>query len=61
MSENLPKEVTLAQAVAASSSFPVAIQPLIITFKDDNNNEIKVPLTDGGVYDNLGTFSMLFE
>lgn len=57
--------VTLAQAVAASSAFPVAFPPLVLRFPDasvfrDRSPELpdearlSIPLTDGGVYDNLG-------
>lgn len=37
--------VTVAQAVAASSAFPMVFPPLVVG---------RVPLTDGGVYDNMG-------
>jgi NTE family protein len=57
--------ITLAQAVAASSAFPVVFPPLVLRFSDPalfrNRSEAfaddyrrRVPLTDGGVYDNLG-------
>jgi NTE family protein len=57
--------VTIAQAVAASSAFPIAFPPLVLRFEDpaafkggapDVPLESKraIPLTDGGVYDNLG-------
>jgi NTE family protein len=57
--------VTLAQAVAASSAFPPAFPPLVLRFPEpgifrDGSRELSlearttIPLTDGGVYDNLG-------
>jgi NTE family protein len=57
--------ITLAQAVAASSAFPVAFPPLVLRFDDPSvfrhanpsfpdEQRRRVPLTDGGVYDNLG-------
>lgn len=57
--------VTLAQAVTASSAFPPAFPPLVLRFPDPSifengskelSNEARttIPLTDGGVYDNLG-------
>jgi NTE family protein len=58
-------EVTLAQAVAASSAFPMAFPPLVLSFPNAHvfrggsaalSDEARrsIPLTDGGVYDNLG-------
>lgn len=57
--------VTLAQAVAASSAFPPVFPPLVLRFSDpsvfrggrselSNQARRSIPLTDGGVYDNLG-------
>jgi NTE family protein len=57
--------VTVAQAVAASSALPSAFPPLVLTFPGPSpfrggSSELpeearrEVPLTDGGVYDNLG-------
>lgn len=57
--------LTVAQAVAASSAFPVAFPPLVLSFASPaafqggdrpTSPEIlqSIPLTDGGVYDNLG-------
>lgn len=42
-------DTTVGKAVAASSSYPITFPPLIVSHGDKN-----VPLTDGGVYDNLG-------
>jgi NTE family protein len=58
-------EVTVAQAVAASSAFPVAFPPLVLSFENPDVFQggapsvsrdmlFKIALTDGGVYDNLG-------
>lgn len=57
--------ITVAQAVAASSAFPFAFPPLILNFPDPsvfdgpaakrNAESVRwIPLTDGGVYDNMG-------
>jgi len=57
--------ITVAQAVAASSAFPLAFPPLVLKFDDTSQFKggkgnfspdvlKRVPLTDGGVYDNLG-------
>ena len=59
----LAKEsVTLAQAVAASSAFPILFQPMLISYEEtvSTNGEKKkqkssAVVTDGGVYDNIGT------
>jgi NTE family protein len=62
-------DVLVAEAVAASSAFPIAFPPLVLKFDpktfvggalearhDPNVNDLRrrVVLTDGGVYDNLG-------
>lgn len=60
-----PGAVTLAHAVAASSAFPLTFPPLVLGFDDPERFEggqggipedmaREIPLTDGGVYDNLG-------
>jgi NTE family protein len=62
-----PKEMTVADAVAASSSFPVVFPPLVRDFQPGafSGGDPKalptglhltgrVSLTDGGVYDNMG-------
>jgi NTE family protein len=61
------KEIALAKAVTASSSFPPAFPPIVLDLsefrqspKTSENTEVystkndQVTLTDGGVYDNLG-------
>ena len=45
--------MSIAQAVAASSAFPQIIQPLLVKFTTEKGEHITVPLSDGGVYDNL--------
>jgi NTE family protein len=58
-------KATIAQAVGASSAFPIAFPPLVLRFEDPAAFEggapevplaskRAIPLTDGGVYDNLG-------
>jgi NTE family protein len=60
-------EMPLADAVAASSAFPIAFPPLVLKFDPDRfsggklidqsmrrNLSRRIALTDGGVYDNLG-------
>lgn len=61
-----PGETSVAQAVAASSSYPVVFPPLHLTFDppaafrgghgkaSESSLIANVTLTDGGVYDNLG-------
>lgn len=58
-----PGRVTVAEAVAASAAFPVAIPPFVLVTdgrftrgrKKYSRQSLKtIPLTDGGVYDNLG-------
>ncbi len=58
-----PGSVRVADAVAASAAFPVAIPPFVLvsdgaftkgTRKLSRQSLKKIPLTDGGVYDNLG-------
>jgi predicted acylesterase/phospholipase RssA len=49
--------VTVAEAVAASAAFPVALPAIERTFSFERLGQTKrarVNLTDGGVYDNLG-------
>ena len=49
---------TVAKAVAASAAFPVLLPPLIETFefaRGDHTEKQTVALTDGGVFDNLGS------
>lgn len=49
---------TVAKAVAASAAFPLLLPPLVERFcfeKGGRRSISKVVLTDGGVYDNLGT------
>lgn len=63
------QDVLVAAAIAASSAFPLAFPPLVLTFapgafqggalarkKDPRHDRLsrRVLLTDGGVYDNLG-------
>jgi NTE family protein len=52
----LPSDrISIAQAVAASASFPPIFGPVRLPVKKRNSNEEHVAwLTDGGVYDNLG-------
>lgn len=48
----------VAKAVAASAAFPILLPPLIETFAFEQQGRTQchtVSLTDGGVYDNLGT------
>jgi NTE family protein len=60
-------EILVADAIAASSAFPIAFPPLILKFEpgaftggalagDPRHRDLarRVVLTDGGVYDNLG-------
>ncbi len=58
-------ELTLATAVAASSAFPITFPPLVLKMSDpsvfrggrgnlSHDSLRAIPLTDGGVYDNLG-------
>jgi NTE family protein len=47
-----PRNVRVATAVAASSAFPPAFAPLWMEFLDGFRR--RVPLADGGAYDNLG-------
>lgn len=64
-----PGETTVAEAVAASSSFPPVFQPIAIGGKYDlrggraggPDRQLKhhVSLTDGGVYDNYGMEPLL--
>jgi NTE family protein len=64
--------VRLADAVAASASFPPLVSPLVLTFDPDDleatdgadlHDEIaaegRVALTDGGAYDNMGLAPIL--
>ncbi len=49
--------LTIAQAVAASSAFPLAFPPMVLTRRSVGGTQNKMRqtfLTDGGVYDNLG-------
>jgi len=49
--------VTVAEAVAASAAFPLLLPAVERTYAFERNgsvSRIKVNLTDGGVYDNLG-------
>lgn len=49
--------VTVAEAVAASAAFPIALPAIERTFTFERNGKtqrLRVNLTDGGVYDNLG-------
>lgn len=49
--------VTVAEAVAASAAFPLLLPAVERTYSFERNgtvSRIKVNLTDGGVYDNLG-------
>jgi NTE family protein len=59
-------EVSLAEAVAASSAFPPVLSPMVLRLEPEKVKKVKgndlhkepyttkVILTDGGVYDNLG-------
>ena len=55
----LPKnDVQVAHAVAASAAYPLLLPALDETFefkKDREISEVRVVLSDGGIYDNLGT------
>lgn len=49
--------VTVAEAVAASAAFPIALPAIERTYTFERNGKTtrqRVHLTDGGVYDNLG-------
>ena len=49
--------VTVAEAVAASAAFPLLLPAIERTYSFERNgtvSRVKVHLTDGGVYDNLG-------
>lgn len=58
LGELADREVSLAQAVAASAAFPALLPALdeVLPFnkKDGTRREERISLTDGGVYDNLG-------
>lgn len=54
------KTITIAQAVAASSSYPVAFHPLLVKY-NKNGKESIAAITDGGLYDNLGIPSSLLS
>jgi NTE family protein len=50
-------KITVAEAVAASAAFPLALPAIERTYTFERNGRLtrtKVHLTDGGVYDNLG-------
>lgn len=61
-----PGDVTVSQAVAASSAYPIAFPPLVLSFDpamefrgghgdpDEVQSHKSITVTDGGVYDNLG-------
>lgn len=53
---SLAGTVMLADAVAASSCFPPLFLPIRITVTTKDGKQ-EIPLTDGGVYDNLGAFA----
>jgi predicted acylesterase/phospholipase RssA len=44
----------LADAVAASSAFPLLFQPFLINYEDKFKQKMTAVVTDGGVYDNIG-------
>ena len=51
-------DIRVAKAVAASAAYPIllpAFDEIMEFHKDDNKCKQRVILTDGGVYDNLGT------
>jgi NTE family protein len=51
-------DIAVAKAVAASAAFPPLLAPLVETFQFERGGQRhrhKVLLTDGGVFDNLGT------
>jgi NTE family protein len=51
-------DINLAKAVASSAAFPLLLPPLVERFEFERDGEIfrsQVVLTDGGVFDNLGT------
>ena len=53
----LAGQVCIADAIAASSCFPPLFRPIHIPVKYPGPNgaiDTVIPLTDGGVYDNLG-------
>ena len=53
----LAGQVCIADAIAASSCFPPLFRPIQIPVKYPGPNgaiDTVIPLTDGGVYDNLG-------
>lgn len=61
-----PGDVTVSQAVAASSAYPIAFPPLVLSFDppkefrgghgndEESQSHESITVTDGGVYDNLG-------
>jgi len=53
-SKRLSEKITLAQAIAASSAFPLAFQPLSVAYKSVQGAELRACISDGGDYDNLG-------
>jgi len=52
--ERLASTLSLAESIAGSSAFPLALQPLVIQYKDKKGKDMDALITDGGVYDNLG-------
>jgi len=55
----LANTVTLAQAMAASSAYPLAFEPLLIDYESEGGEKLRAIVTDGGVYDNLGLDPLL--
>ena len=47
-------------AVAASSAFPIAFQPLLLPYKCYDGHDLTAVITDGGVYDNIGEIRSLY-
>jgi len=58
----LSKQVSVADAVAASSAYPAAFEPLLINVPKVNSTPAyTISLTDGGVHDNIGTDPLFIE
>jgi len=55
----LTNTVTLAQAIAASSAYPLVFEPLLIDYESFDKKKLRAIVTDGGVYDNLGLDPLL--
>jgi len=55
------QDMPLAEAVAASASFPPVFPPHVLATLVDDRKLVTLGLTDGGVFDNLGSTALLDE